>query len=94
MIGLAGQDGVVAGRMEAEDDFGAGRYFEAHALCADRHAAIGAGLDEGAEAPNKRPPRAAGGWAQDGALGPPGRSQACCGVMRASVSPEWPLDKA
>ena len=72
MIGLGGQDGVVAGRMEAEDDFGAGRCFEAHALCADRHAAIGADLDEGAEAPNKGPPRAAGGWAQDGALGPPG----------------------
>ena len=48
VIGLSGQDGVVAGRMETEDDFGAGWFFEAHALRADGHAAIGAGLEEGA----------------------------------------------
>ena len=63
---------MVAGRMEAEDDFGAGRFFQAHAMWADGYSAIGAGFDGGAEAPNKGPPRAAWGWAQDGALGAPG----------------------
>ncbi len=69
---ITDRNGVVAGRMETEDDFGAGWFFEAHALRADGHAAIGAGLEEGAEAPNKGPPGAAWGWAQDGALGAPG----------------------
>jgi hypothetical protein len=41
-------------------------------LRADGHAAIVAGLEVGAQAPNKGPPRAAWGWAQDGALGAPG----------------------
>ena len=61
---------MVAGRMETEDDFGAGRFFQAHALRADGYAAIGAGFEDGAEAPNKGPPRATRGLAQDGALGP------------------------
>ena len=61
---------MVAGGMETEDDFGAGRFFQAHALRADGYAAIGAGFENGAEAPNKGPPRAAWGLAQDRALGP------------------------
>ena len=63
-----GQDGVMAGGVEAEEDFGARGMFDADALSADRNAAIGADLDGGAQAPNIRPPRAAWGWAEDGAF--------------------------
>lgn len=67
-IGWRSQDGVVTCGVEAENDFGAGRMFEAQALGADGNAAIGADLDEGAKAPNVRPPGAARGGTQDGAL--------------------------
>src|ERR1022692_560858 len=58
----------MAGGMEAEDYLGARVTFDAQALSADRHAAVGADLEGCAETPNIRPPRAARGGAQDGAL--------------------------
>ena len=54
--------------MEAQDYLGARRTFDAQALGADRHAAVGADLEGCAETPNIRPPRAARGGAQDGPL--------------------------
>jgi hypothetical protein len=54
--------------MEAEDDFGAWRPFDAEAVGADGDPAVGPDLDRRAHAPNIRPPRAARGWAQHGAL--------------------------
>ena len=61
-----GQDGMMAGGMEAQDDFGAPRMFEAVALGADRNAAIGADFDGGANTPNIRPPWTSGDRAQNG----------------------------
>ena len=58
----------MAAGMEAQDYFGTGGMFNAQALGADRHAAVGADLEGCADTPNIRPPRAAGGGAQDGAL--------------------------
>ena len=58
----------MAGGMEAEDYLGAWGPFDAQALGADRHATVGAHLEGGADTPNIRPPRAARGGAQDGAL--------------------------
>ena len=58
----------MAGGMEAEDYLGARRTFDAQALGADRHAAVGANLEGRADTPNIRPPRAARGGAQDGAF--------------------------
>ena len=58
----------MAGGMEAQDYLGARRTFDAEALGADGNAAIGSDLERRAQAPNVRPPRAAGSWAQDGAL--------------------------
>ena len=58
----------MAGGMETEDYLGARGAFDAQALSADRHAAVGADLEGCAETPNIRPPRAARGGAQDGAL--------------------------
>jgi len=52
--------------MEAKDHLGLGRSFDAQALGADRHAAVAADLDRGAEAPDVIPPRAAGDGTQDG----------------------------
>jgi len=75
--------------METEDDFGAGRFFEAHPLRANGHAAIGADFDESAEAPNKGPPRATGRWAQDGAFGAP---SAVPGLLRGH--PQFAMDLA
>ena len=40
-----GQDGMMAGGMEAEDDFVSRRFFDAQALAADGHATIGADLE-------------------------------------------------
>ena len=63
----------MAGGMEAEHDFGTRRTLDAQALGADRHAAVGADLERGADAPNIGPPGAARGGTQDGAfflLGP------------------------
>lgn len=56
----------MAGGMEAQDDFGAPRMFEAVALGADRNAAIGADFDGGANTPNIRPPWTSGDRAQNG----------------------------
>jgi hypothetical protein len=56
----------MAGGMEAEDYLGARGPFDAQALGADRHAAVGADLECRANAPNIRPPRTARGGAQDG----------------------------
>jgi hypothetical protein len=64
-IRRSGQDGVVAGGMEAQDYFCAPGILEAVALGADGHAAIGADFDGGANAPNIRPPRTSGDGAQD-----------------------------
>jgi len=58
----------MAGGMEAENYLGARGSFDAQALGADRHAAVGADLECRADTPNIRPPRAARGGAQDGAL--------------------------
>ncbi len=57
---LSGQHGVMARGVETEDDFGAWRPFDAQALGADGHAAIGADPQGGAQAPNIRPPRTSG----------------------------------
>ena len=65
-IRLIGQDGLMATRVEAEEDLGAWRTLQAKALVADGNSAIGADLQRGSEAPNIRPPRAARGWADDG----------------------------
>ena len=54
--------------MEAEDDFGLGRFFDAQPLGADGHAPIGADFEECAHAPDVIPPGAARSRAQDGAL--------------------------
>ena len=56
----------MAGGMEAQNDPGAWRTFDAEALAADGNAAIGADLERGANTPNIRPPRAGGGWTQNG----------------------------
>ena len=45
--------------METEDYLGARGAFDAQALSADRHAAVGADLEGCAETPNIRPPRTA-----------------------------------
>ena len=58
----------MAGGMEAQDYLGTRGTFDAQALGTDRHAAVGADLEGCADTPNIRPPRAARGGAQDGAL--------------------------
>ena len=67
-VGWRGQDGVVACGVEAENYFGAWSSFNAEAVGADGHATVGSDLEGRADAPNLGPPRAAGGWAQHGAL--------------------------
>ncbi len=62
------KDGAVAGRVMAEEDFGARRRIDAEKLGADRHTAIRTDFDRGAQAPDKRPPGAVGGRAQNGAF--------------------------
>ena len=54
--------------MEAENDFGAWRTFDAEAVGADGDSAVGPDLERRADAPNIRPPRAARSWAQHGAF--------------------------
>ena len=66
LIGWCGQDGVMAGGMEAENDFGARRTLDAEALGADGDTAIGPDFEGSTYAPNIRPPGARRGWAQDG----------------------------
>ena len=53
----------MAGGMEAEHDFGAGRSFQTQALGTDGDASVGADFDEGAEAPDIGPPGARWHWA-------------------------------
>ena len=65
-IGWGGQDGVMAGGMEAENHFRAPGMFETIALGADGNTAIGADFDRGTNTPNIRPPRTSGDGAQDG----------------------------
>ena len=67
-MGCRGQDGVVAGGMEAEHDLAARRPFEAQALSANGTTPVGADLDGLAETLTMRPPGATGGRAQDRAL--------------------------
>ena len=47
-----GQHGMVAGGMEAKDHLGLGWFFNAQALRADGHAAIGTDVQGGAHAPH------------------------------------------
>ena len=54
----------MAGGMEAQNHFGPWGMFDAETLAADGNAAVGADLDQRADAPNIRPPRATRGWAQ------------------------------
>ena len=68
MIGRSGQHGVMAGGMEAKDDFGAGLFFDAPPLGADGDTAIVADFEERAHAPDIIPPRTFGRGAQDGAF--------------------------
>ena len=58
MLGVrrGGQDGVVAAGMQAEEDFGAGRFFDSQAGRADGDTTIVAHADGGAQAPDIRPP--------------------------------------
>ena len=67
-IRSGGEDGMMAGGMEAEDDSGTGRVFEAKALTADGDPSIGTDPQRGANAPNIRPPRAMRGRTDDGTL--------------------------
>lgn len=62
----SGEDGAMARRMEAENDFGSRGMLETNAFIADGNSSIGADLQRGAEAPNVRPPWAGRGWADDG----------------------------
>ena len=68
LVWRSGQDGVVARRVEAEDSFGTRSRLDAEELGTDRHAAIGADLDVGAQAPDKGPPGAIGHRTQNGAV--------------------------
>ena len=59
---------MMAGGMEAQNDFGTAGIFEAEALWADGNTSIGADFDGGANTPNVRPPRTSGDGAQNGAF--------------------------
>lgn len=50
--------------MEAKHDEAGRRFFNAEALRADRHAAVGADFKERADAPHVIPPRARESWAK------------------------------
>ena len=54
--------------MEAENYFGTWRTFDAEAVSTDGNPAVGTNLEDRADAPNIRPPRATWGWAQHGAF--------------------------
>jgi len=64
----SGEDGVMAGRMMAENGLGTWRGVDAEELGADRDSAIGADFEDSALTPDKGPPRALGGRAQNGAF--------------------------
>ena len=59
------EDGDIAVPMLAAHDFGAGRLFDAQTLRTDGDAAVLADFQEGAHAPDVRPPRTFGGGAQN-----------------------------
>lgn len=63
-FGFVGEDGDVAVGVEAVNDAGAGADADAEALGVDGHATVGADLEQGALAPDVRPPRAARSGAQ------------------------------
>lgn len=67
-MGRGGEDGAMAGGMQAENDFGSWGMLEANALIADGNSSVGANLQRSAEAPNIRPPRAGRGWTDDRTL--------------------------
>ena len=67
-IGWRGQDGMVAGGMEAQHDFGTRRMFDAQALAADGNATVGTDFVGRTDAPNVRPPRAGRNGTQHGAF--------------------------
>ena len=58
--GCGGQDGVVVGGVQAEDHFGAGRFFDPGAFGANGDTAIVAHAEGGAHAPDVGPPRIPG----------------------------------
>lgn len=62
---LMGDDGDVAVGMLAVHNIGAWGGGDAESLRADRNTSVGSDLDWGAQAPDKRPPRAAGRGAQN-----------------------------
>ena len=69
VLGRRGEeDGVVAVGIDAAGDHGAGRLFDAQALCGDGDAAVRADAGLRACAPDVRPPRATRGGAQDGSV--------------------------
>ena len=65
-IGLGGQDGVVARGVMTEDESGFGGGLDAKALGGDGNAAIVGDFDDGAFAPDERPPRTAWDGPQHG----------------------------
>jgi len=67
-IGCGGQHGVMASGVEAKHYFGFGRFFDAQALRAERHASIAADLDDRSDAPHVIPPRTAGRGTHGGAF--------------------------
>ena len=67
-IGLVGQNRMMPGGMVTEDQLGRGSGLDAEDLRADRHAPIRADLDGRAQAPDERPPGAAGDGTQNAAV--------------------------
>ena len=64
----SGEDGVMAGRMMAENGLGTWRGVDAEGLGADRNSAVGADFEDSALTPDKGPPGALGDRAQNGAF--------------------------
>ena len=75
LAGFVGQDGDVAVGVLAMNQAAAGAGGDAQALGADGHTAVGADLATGAQAPDVRPPGAAGERAQGAAVFPLGQTQ-------------------
>ena len=70
--GRSGEHGVMAGGMQAQNDFATGRLFDPQPLDPDRDAAVRADGQWRAHTPDIVPPRAARDWPQDGAVFFPG----------------------
>ena len=69
VLGRRGEeDGVITVGVDAAGDEGAGRLFDAQALCGDSDATVGADAGLRAYAPDVGPPRAARGGAQNGSV--------------------------